>query len=121
MPSKSNGKKTPMTPEHKAGIGRGREQGRAVRSYLEALEANKPKRGRKRTRDSMDKRLARLTSKLTSADPLTRLHCCRNGWIFERELSMKTEEIDLSLTGGRLRCRRPRTTATARDHLRGMA
>src|SRR5689334_9539098 len=37
-----------MSDEHKAALAEGRAQGRAVRLYLEALEANKPKRGRKR-------------------------------------------------------------------------
>ncbi len=31
-----------------------------MRNYLEALEAHKPKRGRKRTPDSMNKRLAKI-------------------------------------------------------------
>ena len=38
-----------MSDEHKAALAEGRAQGRAVRAYLEALEANKPRRGRKRT------------------------------------------------------------------------
>ena len=38
-----------MSDEHKAALAEGRNQGRAVRRYLEALEAHKPKRGRKRT------------------------------------------------------------------------
>ena len=38
-----------MTDEHKAALAQGRSEGRAVRDYLDALRANKPKRGRKRT------------------------------------------------------------------------
>ena len=52
------GRKTKMTDEHKQALAEGRELGRAVRDYLEALEAHKPKRGRKRTPDSVKKRLA---------------------------------------------------------------
>ena len=33
-------------------------QSRAIAAYLEALESHRPKRGRKRTSDSIDKRLA---------------------------------------------------------------
>ena len=36
-----------MSDAHKEALAEGREQGRAVRRYLEALEANKPRRGRK--------------------------------------------------------------------------
>ena len=50
----------PMSDEHKAALAEGRNQGRAVRGYLEALEAHKPKRGRKRTPDSIKKRLERI-------------------------------------------------------------
>ena len=46
-----------MSDTHKAALAEGRAQGRAVRHYLEALESSKPKRGRKRTRESVAKRL----------------------------------------------------------------
>lgn len=49
-----------MSDSHKRALAIGREQGRAVRRYLEALEAHKPKRGRKRTPESMQKRLDRI-------------------------------------------------------------
>jgi hypothetical protein len=42
-----------MSDEHKAALAEGRNQGRAVRRYLEALDAHKPRRGRKRTTESM--------------------------------------------------------------------
>ena len=51
--------KRPMSDDHKAALAAGRNEGRAVRRYLEALEAHKPKRGRKRTPESIQKRLAR--------------------------------------------------------------
>ena len=38
-----------MSAEHKAALAQGRSEGKAVRDYLDALRANKPKRGRKRT------------------------------------------------------------------------
>ena len=62
-----------MTAEHKAALAEGRAHGRAVRSYLEALETNKPKRGRKRTPDSINSRLAAIESSLSSSDPLSRV------------------------------------------------
>src|SRR3954466_9461210 len=73
MPPAVKGPKTPMSAEHKEALAVGREQGRAVRRYLEALEAHKPKRGRKRTPESMQKRLDAIEDKLMSADPLTRV------------------------------------------------
>ena len=47
--AKSPRKKTAMSDAHKAALAKGREEGRVVRRYLEALESTKPRRGRKRT------------------------------------------------------------------------
>jgi hypothetical protein len=44
-----------------------------VRDYLEALKSSKPKRGRKRTAESIQKRLSAVEVELTSADPLNEL------------------------------------------------
>ena len=58
-----------MTKEHKAALAQGRTEGRAVRDYLEALRSSKPKRGRKRTADSINKRLAAIDDELADAEP----------------------------------------------------
>src|SRR5690606_2211614 len=60
--------RTPMSDDHKAALAEGRNQCRAVRRNLEALEAHKPKRGRKRTPESIEKRLDRTDAELDSAD-----------------------------------------------------
>ena len=84
-----------MSDAHKAALAEGREQGRAVRRYLEALEAHKPKRGRKRTPDSMQKRLSAIEDKLANADPLTRLHLVQERMDLERELSSSDDGVNL--------------------------
>lgn len=63
-----------MSDAHKAALAEGREQGRAVRRYLEALEQHKPKRGRKRTPESVERRLQDIESGLVDASPLDRVH-----------------------------------------------
>ena len=63
-----------MSAEHKAALAKGREEGLAVRRYLEALESARPKRGRKRTTASIDRKLASIDTELATADPLSRLH-----------------------------------------------
>ncbi len=85
-----------LTEEHKANLARGREEGRVVRRYLEALEANKPRRGRRRTRDSVERRLAAIEEELSSADALSRLHLVQERENLQAELSSTTEEVDLS-------------------------
>jgi len=67
-------KRSTMTDAHKEALALGRTQGRAVRVYLEALERNRPRRGRKRTADSIRKQLTQIEDKIGSADPLQRLH-----------------------------------------------
>ena len=42
--------------------------------YLEALEANRPKRGRKRSQESIEKRLAEIDAQIATADPLKRVN-----------------------------------------------
>ena len=84
-----------MSEAHKAALAEGRAQGRAVRRYLEALEAHKPKRGRKRTPDSMKKRLDRIGDELQAADPLKRLQLRQERLDLEAELATSTNKIDL--------------------------
>jgi hypothetical protein len=85
-----------MSDEHKQALAEGREQGRAVRRYLEALEANKPKRGRKRTPDSIQKRLAAIDEKLAGADALTKLQLRQERLDLEQELGQMGQTVDLS-------------------------
>ncbi|MSY12507.1 MAG: hypothetical protein F2673_05190, partial [Actinobacteria bacterium] len=67
------GPKNPMTNQHKAALAAGRAEGRIVRDYLEALRTNRPKRGRKRTADSIKKRLKAVADELCVADALSEL------------------------------------------------
>lgn len=92
-PKKAAGarKRAPMSDSHKAALAEGREQGRAVRRYLEALEAHKPRRGRKRTPESIQKRLAAIEEKLPTADPLNRLQLTQERMDLERELAASSD------------------------------
>ena len=85
-----------MSDEHKAALAEGRSQGRAVRLYLEALEANKPKRGRKRTPESVQKRLDKIIAELPTADPLKRLQLTQEQLDLEAELANGETTVDLS-------------------------
>ena len=93
-----------MSDDHKAALAQGRAEGRAVREYLDALRANKPKRGRKRTPDSIKKRLAAIDDQLESADPLG-------------ELRLIQERRDLTDRAGRRWATRS-TSAAIEDALR---
>ena len=84
-----------MSDSHKAALAEGRDQGRAVRRYLEALEAHKPKRGRKRTPESVQKRLATIEEKLDGADALSRLHLVQERMNLENELASTGNTVDV--------------------------
>ena len=84
-----------MSDTHKAALAEGRDQGRAVRRYLEALEAHKPRRGRKRTPESMQKRLETVEEKLPQADPLTRLQLVQERMDLQRQLEASDSNVDL--------------------------
>jgi hypothetical protein len=90
------GRKGPMSAEHKAALARGRSEGKAVRDYLDALRANKPKRGRKRTPDSIKKRLTSIDTQLKDADPLTELRLVQERRDLENELLSMDSAVDLS-------------------------
>lgn len=79
-----------MTPEHKAAMERGRAEGRAVRDYLEALRSSKPKRGRKRTPDSIQKRLAKIEAELAEATAIDELRLVQE----RRDLMVELESMD---------------------------
>src|SRR5436309_1139229 len=87
--------RSPMSDSHKAALAEGREQGRAVRRYLEALEAHKPRRGRKRTPESIEKRLAAIEDRLPDADPLTRLQLVQERMDLQRQLQASDSAVDL--------------------------
>jgi hypothetical protein len=75
-----------MTAAHKAALARGREEGRAVRRYLEAIELQRPRRGRKRTPESIKRRLGAVNERLATADALSRLHLLQERTDLESEL-----------------------------------
>lgn len=89
-------KKTPMSTDHKAALAKGREEGRIVRQYLEALESTKPRRGRKRTPESIRKRLATIEAILPEAEPLNRLHLVEEKQRLEAELAHSGDVVDLA-------------------------
>ena len=90
------GPKSPMSDDHKAKLAQGRADAKAVKGYLEALRANKPKRGRKRTPDSIKKRLATIDEQLGEADPLDELKLIEERRRLHDELESLDSGVDLA-------------------------
>ncbi|HXX89435.1 MAG TPA: hypothetical protein VEI83_04330 [Acidimicrobiales bacterium] len=93
-PSKST-KQPPMTAEHKAALAKGREEGRAVRRYLEAIERQRPRRGRPRTLETVKRRLDTVNAKIDDADALSRLHLLQERADLEAEIAQMDVTDDL--------------------------
>jgi len=86
-----------MTDAHKKALAVGREQGRVIRSYLEALESSRPKRGRKRTADSVQRRLDSVRKDLPGSAGLTRVHLIQERMDLEAELAnLSGQGVDIS-------------------------
>ena len=85
-----------MSDSHKAALERGRAEGRIVRDYLEALRSNKPKRGRKRTPESISKRLAKIEEELVVATAIDELQLLQERRDLQAEIAHMGGGVDLS-------------------------
>jgi hypothetical protein len=83
-----------MSAEHKAALAEGRTEGRVVREYLEAIRSSRGKPGRKRTPDSVTKRLAAIGGELATASPVRELELAQERIDLERELAEMSNRVD---------------------------
>jgi hypothetical protein len=84
-----------MSDEHKAALAKGREQGRAVREYLAALEQER-KPGRKVDRGTIEKRIGDVQSRIDDEpDPAKRVELIQRRLDLEEQLIAMQDEVDL--------------------------
>jgi len=88
--------KSTMTTAHKNALARGRTESAAVRSYLEALRSSKPTRGRKRTADTVRRRLAAIDAEFADANALDEVKLIQERMDLEAELAVMNSVTDLS-------------------------
>jgi hypothetical protein len=89
-------KKSTMSDAHKAALAEGRSESRSVKNYLEALEENRPKRGRKRTSESINKRLQQIEKELPTTGPLKRVSLIQERMNLTKELNAGDSTVDIS-------------------------
>ena len=89
-------RKPTMTAEHKAKLAAGRNESRAVARYLEALEAHRPKQGRKRTSETVAKQLAATEAGLKTATGIERLELLQRQRDLKAEAERLSEGVDLT-------------------------
>jgi len=83
-----------MDAEHKAKLAQGRNDARAIKNYLEFLETHKPKRGRKRTTETINKRLQVIDETIDDAGVLQRLAMLQEREDLAKELAAMAEQPD---------------------------
>lgn len=75
---------------------RTRRQGAVVKKYLEALQRHRPKRGRKRTPESIKKRLQEIERRQQDATSLQKLQLVQERMDLEAELESLQAKSDLA-------------------------
>ena len=85
-----------VTKEHKAAMAAGRAESRAVSNYLEVMAANKPRRGRKRTPESIKSRLEVIEVEIDDADMLSRVNLVQERMNLLEELGAMEEKVDIT-------------------------
>jgi len=110
-----------MSKAHKAALAQGRVEGRVIRTYLDVLEANRPKRGRKRTIESITRRLIAIRKEILVADTVTKLRLTQERMDLDRELKIKNGERRHRETRIAIRQSCPCVFDAKRDHLHRVA
>ena len=85
-----------MTKAHKQALAAGRAEGKIVRDYLEALKRTKPKRGRRRTPESIRRRLNTIKNQYEDADAVTQLKFAQERLDLAVELADLTAKVDIA-------------------------
>jgi hypothetical protein len=81
----------------KRALAQGRQEGRIVRDYLEALRANKPRRGRRRPAESINTRLATIEQELSDAAPIDQLRLLQERYDLLAALGAVEDDVDIAL------------------------
>jgi hypothetical protein len=97
QPKKTAAKKTTkkLSPRHKAALATGRTEARHVSAYLDALEVHKPRRGRQRTVESIQRQLADVRTSIKSATGIKKLELVARRIELENDLTVKKSGSDL--------------------------
>jgi hypothetical protein len=85
-----------VTQAHKDAMASGRNDARAVKAYLEALRTNRPKRGRKRTTDSIQAQLTAVETQLKDASAFDELQLLQRRRDLQAELLVVDDKVDIA-------------------------
>ena len=94
--TKARSARRSMSAEHKAALAKGRERASPSGAISEALESSRPRRGRRRTPASIERKLSAIETQLAAADPLSRLHLLQQRKDLQEELGQNGDVADVS-------------------------
>lgn len=98
MAANPKSKKRVVSDEQKAAMATGRTEARAVKNYLDGLKATRPKRGRKRTAESVNQRLDKVIEELDAVgDPMRQLTLEQERIDLEKELDAMGSKVDIDM------------------------
>ena len=88
-----------MSDDHKAAIAAGRIEAAAVRDYLDALEASRPKPGRRVSPEALTARRTDIDAQLADSDikPIKRLELLQDRRDIDARLAVLQAEPDMSV------------------------
>ena len=66
--------RSPLSANHKDALAKGRTQGSIIRRYLDALEQQRPRRGRRRSPESTQRRIEAIQLRIERANSLEKVH-----------------------------------------------
>ena len=95
---KSPQKKFNMSASHKKALANGRTEGHVIRDYLEVVEAIKPRRGRRRTPESIAKRLVAISAEMKLTDPVTKVRLMQERLNLRSELAGMKNKTEVAVT-----------------------
>jgi hypothetical protein len=85
-----------VSDSQKQAMAAGRADSRIVKSYLEALDEHRPKRGRKRSPETIKKRLDEIENSIQDADPLRRVTLIQQRIDLANELERLETTVDIT-------------------------
>ncbi len=94
--AKKRARATEMSDSHKRALANGRTEGRTIREYLDIVEATKPRRGRRRTPESITRRLDKIANEITIADSLTKVRLVQERLSLTTELKAMKSKVEVS-------------------------
>ncbi len=95
MANTPKSKRSPLSADHKNALAKGRTQGSIIKRYLDALEQQRPHRGRRQTPGSIQQRIETIQRRMERANSLERVH-------LHQELLNRQAELDKLESSDRL-------------------